>query len=208
VSAARSFGLACAAACAASAGDLAMLLVSTAQHFALVVPTPLALLALAALLGVAGIPLYAIGYAAAARRVCADSPGAARLVRLAGAGTAGIGALIHGTTALAIYDSLALSTSEPTLDPLAAVAQSTALIALWSAAGLCFVAASLPVLWHALRGPEKWALANPLVATLALSTLGASFELGRWFLVPAAPNLAHVVFFALGARAVAGAARA
>jgi hypothetical protein len=207
VTAARGFGLACAAAAAASAGDLALLLVSTAPHFALVVPAPFAVLALAALLGVAGIPLYAIGYAAAARCVCANTPAAAKLVRFAGAGAAAIGALIHGATALAIYDQLALSTSRPALDPLAAVAHSPMLVALWSAAGLCFAAANGPLLWHALRGPEKWALANPLVATLALSALGATFELGRMFLVPAAPNLAHVVFFALGVRSRARAAR-
>jgi len=207
VTPARGFGLACAAAAAASAGDLALLLVSTAPHFALVVPAPLAVLAFAALLGVAGIPLYALGYAAAARSVCANTPGAARLVRFAGAGAAAIGALIHGATALAIYDGLALSSSGPALDPLQAVARSPMLVALWSAAGVCFVAANRPLLWRALRGPERWALANPLAVTLALSAGGAAFELGRMFLVPAAPNLAHVVFFALGARSRARSAR-
>jgi hypothetical protein len=72
---------------------------------------------------------------------------------------------------------------------------------------VCFACANAPLLWHALRGPERWALANPLVVTLALSALGASFELGRWFLLPAAPNLAHVVFFALGMRSRASSAR-
>jgi len=38
---------------------------------------------------------------------------------------------------------------------------------------------------------------------LALAALGLATPLGRAFLVPAAPNLAHVAFFALCARAAA-----
>jgi hypothetical protein len=41
------------------------------------------------------------------------------------------------------------------------------------------------------------ALANPAVFTLGLVAAGQESVLGQAFLVPAAPNLAHVVFFAL-----------
>jgi hypothetical protein len=43
------------------------------------------------------------------------------------------------------------------------------------------------------------ALANPWLVTLAIVLAGTPSEIGRTFLVPAAPNVAHVVFFALAA---------
>jgi hypothetical protein len=205
MSAARGFAVACAAALAASVGDLALLQVGTAP---LSVPAPHAVLALGGLLGVAGIPLYALGYHATAARLCAQTPRGARIVRGAGALAAVIGAAIHAATALAIGAQLAAgSSAAPAPDPLAAVGESPVLVALWAAAGVCFAVANVPLTWRALRGPERWALANPVVLTLALAALGASFELGRRLLVPAAPNLAHLAFFGLGAARARGAKR-
>lgn len=185
-----------------------MLLVSTASHFALHVPAPFAVLALGAVLGVAGIPLYALGYFAAAREVCANAPAAAKLVRGAGVAGAGLGAVIHGATAATIYQQLGAGPSAaPAMGPLESVALSPVLVALWGAATLAVAAAAVGVMFCTLRSRNNfWALTNPLTATLALSALGSSFELGRWFLMPAAPNLAHLLFFALGSRAARAAA--
>ena len=46
------------------------------------------------------------------------------------------------------------------------------------------------------RAPVAWL--NPAAVTLLLArgAAGLPWEIGRSFLVPAAPNLAHVVFFA------------
>lgn len=45
------------------------------------------------------------------------------------------------------------------------------------------------------------ALANPALVTVALVLAGLPSAMGGAFLVPAAPNLAHFVFFAVCARA-------
>jgi hypothetical protein len=47
--------------------------------------------------------------------------------------------------------------------------------------------------------PRWMALANPAFVTLAIVLAGTTSEVGRAFLVPAAPNVGHVVFFALAA---------
>jgi hypothetical protein len=120
-------------------------------------------------------------------------------VRLAGAAASALGAGVHAVTAALIWQQLSLepSASAPQ-DPLSAVAASPPLVGLWAAAGACFLAANAALVWRAAWGPEKWALASPLAWLLALAALGSGFEAGRWLLVPAAPNLAHAVFFALG----------
>ena len=61
-------------------------------------------------------------------------------------------------------------------------------------------------MWAARRGaaPRGWIVANPAVASVLLAAAGAATELGRAFLVPAAPNLAHVVFFAAALRSSRG----
>ena len=204
----RGFAVALCAAVAASLGDLALLLVGTAPHFGRALPAPTVVLAGGGVLGVVGIPLYAVGYRAASSCIRARAPAGARVVRVAGLLAALIGAAIHAATALTIARQLAAGPSAAaTPDPLAAVAQSPALVALWVAAGVCFTAASAPLAWRGLRGPERWTLANPIVLTLAFSVLGAGFELGRWLLAPAAPNLAHAAFFALGRARARRAAR-
>ena len=49
--------------------------------------------------------------------------------------------------------------------------------------------------------PRWLAFANPALLTLGIVFLGAASAVGRAFLVPAAPNVAHVVFFVLAAGA-------
>src|SRR5262245_58878690 len=95
--------LACAAAIAASLGDLLLLWVANSLRPELGLPPPSALaLPIGALLGVAAIPLYGLGYAAVARALRPSSPTLARIVLVCGVGGGAVGAVIHGLTALAI----------------------------------------------------------------------------------------------------------
>ena len=156
------------------------------------------------MLGVVAIPIYVLGYRAAATLVAGAYERHARVI--AGAGTLGsvLGAVIHGCTALVIRHGLA--SGAPAEDPLATVAGSPLLLALWAVATLLVVAASVAFTTAVRRGvpgvPRGLAWANPAVVTIALSLAGSVTPMSRAFLVPAAPNLAHVVFFVACARAM------
>ena len=204
-------GIASAAALAATAGDLLMLLVANSLRAESGLRPPALALPVGGALGVVAIPLYALGYRAVARAIGPGSPKLSRVVQLSGAAAAGIGALIHAATALAIR--AAVASSAPAETPLAAVAQAGApLLAAWGAASLFVLAASLANL--AAPGarrpgsPRALAWLNPAVLTLLLGAAGLAFESGRNYLVPAAPNLAHVVFFAAWGYALAEPRRA
>lgn len=192
-------GLACLAAVAASIGDLLMLYVANSlrPELGLATPGP-AVLWVGGLLGVAGIPLYAVGYRAASRAASDGSLGVARLIFLAGAGASGVGALIHGLTAFLIHSEV--GSVEPGRSPLEAIASwGPGLVVLWSLACLLVVVASLAILRAGLARssglPRWWGWLNPAFATIAIAAVASGSELGRSFVVPAAPNLAHLVFF-------------
>jgi hypothetical protein len=199
----RSCAVAALAAVIATAGDLLMLYVANAgrPELGLAAPPP-ALLWIGGVLGVVAIPIYVLGYRAAATLVAAGYERHARVI--AGVGTLGsvLGAVIHGCTALVIRDGLA--SGVPAEDPLATVAGSPLLLALWAVATLLVVAASVAFATAVRRGvpgvPRGLAWANPAVVTIAVSLAGTLTPMSRAFLVPAAPNLAHVVFFVACAR--------
>jgi len=192
------------AAVVASIGDLLMLAVAnTGRPELRLAAVPPVVLWVGALLGVVAIPFYALGYGHAARLIAQPFPGYARVV--AGAGSLGalLGAVIHGYTALFVRDALA--SGAPAGDPLAAIGNAPPLAAAWALATLLIVAASVAfalAVRHGVPGvPRALALAIPAVVTVAIALVGGATLLGRAFLVPAAPNLAHVVFFAACARA-------
>lgn len=194
--------VACGAAGVASAGDLLLLWAAAAPRPEFGLPgAPARALVAGGFGGVLAIPLYALGWAALARGMHAP-PGHACIVRAAGAYGAALGAVIHGMTTLALAAERAGATAGS--DPLALVGRwGTLLVPLWLLAGALVVAASS--IWGraAWRGeasvPRPVAWMNPAAVTVALGLLGLATPLGRAFLVPAAPNLAHVVFFAAAA---------
>jgi hypothetical protein len=190
------------AAAVASAGDLLLLWVGNARRPELSLGEPGAgWLALGGALGVLGIPVYALGWRDAARLAArAATPAAARTLAAFGAASALLGTAIHGLTALQI--DAALRSAAPAQDPLAAVASGgPALLGLWAAAGACVLIASLIFARAAVRaGAACLALATPAPVTLALVAAALPWTLARAFLAPAAPNLAHLVFFAACAR--------
>lgn len=196
MSARTSLTIATAAAVVATLGDLLMLYVANAGRAELALPPPPALaLAVGAALGVGAIPLYALGYGAVASAIGAVSRRGARVVLACGIGAAMIGAGIHAGTALAIRGATGSAA------PLEAVAAAgPALRIAWALASLLVLAASVVVIRAGAAGsralPRPVAWLNPAAVTLLLGAAGLPWEIGRSFLVPAAPNLAHVVFFA------------
>jgi len=197
----RELAIALSAAAVATAGDLLLLLVGNSQRPELALPQPPAFaLPLGGILGVCAIPFYALGYRAVARAIRPGSPVLARVVLVCGVAAAAVGALIHGLTALAIGEAIRAGTAAA--PPVEAVAASGAvLVASWLAAAVFFLAASAAI--FASRAlPRSVAWLNPVAVTLALVLAGLPTELGRSFLVPAAPNLAHVVFFFVCLRAL------
>lgn len=194
----RSCAAATFAAVIATVGDLLMLYVANAVRPELdLAAAPPGLLWIGGVLGVVAIPIYMLGYRAAATLVAAGYARHARAIASAGTLGSVLGAAIHGCTAFFIRDGLA--SGAPAEDPLAAIAGAPLLLALWAVAALLVVAASVAFATAVRRGvpgvPRGLAWANPVAVTIALSLVGSVTPTSRDFIVPAAPNLAHVVFF-------------
>ena len=200
--------LAAVAALAASAGDLLLLWVASAgrTELGLPAPPPGALLA-GHQLGVFAIPLYGFGYWGVARGIGAAHRRAARFVFVTGALGGAYGGIVHGITGMA--EQLERAAGVAPGDPMAFVARFGAfLVPLWIGLGVAIAAGSVVFAVAIARGhsafPRWMAFANPLVLVLLAALLGAPTPIGRALLVPAAPNLAHVWFFALAALALGG----
>ena len=194
------FGVAAAAAVIATSGDLLLLWVANALRpdLGLSIP-PAGVLRLGAVLGVVAIPMYALGYAAAAARARPALGRGAPWLMVAGGLGAVLGSYIHAATAWLIEEQMRTAETTPVGAPLETVMHAGAgLTVPWAAATVLVLFVSGAMVYAALRGaaPRSWIIANPAVATVLLALAGAATELGRAFLVPAAPNVAHLVFFA------------
>jgi len=195
----RALGIAFVAAGVATLGDLMLLRVANAMRpeLALTPPPPI-VLPLGGLLGVLAIPLYGLGYAGVAEAIRNVSRAWARVVLVCGAGTAAVGAFIHGVTALEIRGAVASGIAAG--PPLESVATSGGLlVAAWIAAAVLVLGASSAVVvagvLHQRALPRWLPWLNPAAVSVALVAVGLPWEAGRSYLVPAAPNFAHVVFF-------------
>jgi hypothetical protein len=192
--------IACGAAVVASAGDLLLLWVAATTRPALGLGSaPTWALGAGHLAGVLAIPLYGLGWAAVARPLAAARPRDAAIVRGAGMYGAALGAAIHGITGAVLAAERGIAGW--VIEPLAVVLRwGTLLVPLWALATLLVLAASwrwTRAAWHDAAGVPRWtAWTNPALGTIALGTAGAVTPIGQALLVPAAPNLAHAVFFA------------
>ncbi len=195
----RDAGIAAAAAGFASAGDLLMLYAANAPRPEFARSSALAgALLVGGVLGVVAIPFYAFGYRAAAR--LAGERRGARLGGLTGLGVGiGIlGAAIHGLTAVSIEADLAAGA--PLRDPVDAIAAwGLPILSMWIVAAVLVGIASLRFAAGVVRvgspGPRWLALATPALLTVLLAAPGLGTPLGAAYLTPAAPNLAHGIFF-------------
>ena len=192
--------LALAGAVAASVGDLALLWVAWAADGRLGIASPPAGTLIAGhYLGVLGILLYGLGYRALAGGIRAVAPRAARAVALLGAVGSVVGAVVHGLTAA--LTATALRTGAPTApDAMAAIPEAALLLPLWAIVAVALALGSAvfatAVGQGGTRFPRACAACNPLLATLVIAVVATPFPLAAAFVVPAAPNLAHVVVFA------------
>ncbi len=161
-----------------------------------------------ALLGTVVIPLYALGYSKVARLVRPHSSKLGWFLAISGTGTAVSFAWVHVFTALVISESLvpAVAGVEPEgltfFQAGLAIGLIPATVFVTTVSIAIFVAASTRV-----RALPRWlALLNPAAATIVLALVALPLEIGRMFLLPSAPNLAHLAFFA-SALAVPGLTR-
>ena len=188
------------AAMAATLGDFLLLFVGKSLSPEFLLPTvPEAFLWVGAILGVVGIPLYGLGYHAASRIVETYSKGASRAVFMFGGLGALIGAIIHACTAFRIHSRLEADAAAAQGPFSSGVGWDPTILVLWMLAGTLIILASVFFGWFVARRGDSslhvLALANPALVTVALVGAGMSTPLFRSFLVPAAPNIAHVVFF-------------
>src|SRR5262245_42724296 len=146
--------------------------------------------------GALAILFYAMGYWQVACGLLPAGETAARRVFLLGAATAGVGAVIHGMTGVTLrYEVLHGGDVSP-------ARIITALLPLWLLGVACGSVANVIYALAILRGPTaypRWmAAANMLVLPVAVSALAlpGGNEV-RALVIPAAPNIAHVIFFAL-----------
>jgi hypothetical protein len=196
------------AAVAATAGDLLLLWVANAQRPELAwlpVPPERALLA-GHLLGTLAIPLFGVGYWGVSRGLPARVGSA---VFALGAYGGALGGAVHAATAMA--EQLERASGIGPGAPLAFVGRHGDLLApLWLVLAALVTLGSVLFAVAVARGgtafPRGMAAASPLVLLALAAGLGAGSEVGRAFLVPAAPNAVHVAFFALAALALGGVA--
>ena len=192
--------MALAGAVAASAGDLALLWVGWANDGRLGVPAaPAGTLLVGYYLGVFGIPLYVLGYAALADGIRDAAPGAARALRLLGAVGSVLGAVVHGLTGALTHAAIRTGASTAPSD-LLAIPEAAFLLPLWVIVALALATGSVVFAAAVRRGgtrfPRWMAWCNPCVATGAIAAFVTPFPTAAAFVVPAAPNLAHLVVFA------------
>jgi hypothetical protein len=187
------------AALLATCGDLLLLWVTNAARPDLALPhPPRGALAIGTYLGVLAIPLFGVGYWHAAAGLAPGSPRAARLVFLLGAYGGAVGGVVHGLTGLIIHIERHAGT--PVVDPFTALTPYRPyLLPLWGLLTVFLVVGSvlyaLAITRRRTVYPRWMALLNPVLIVVALSAVGSTSPVLRAFLVPAGPNVAHVIFF-------------
>jgi hypothetical protein len=187
------------AAVVASIGDFILLAAANAGNAAFDwIPTPSdRALLIGTYLGLLTIPCYAFGYRTAAHKL-EDAYG--RWFLRLGLAAAVLGGTTHALTGLTIHLGRAKGLSGSDFAAVLAPA-GTYLVPIWVMLAMAAIAASYFFAAGVLRGrsslPRWTAPANPIVLILAISLLAAPFAFGRVFVVPAAPNLAHVLFFGI-----------
>jgi len=185
------------AAVVASVADLMMLsvvLISAPE----VKVAPGVLLSVSAILGSIAIPFYALGYAAIARSFTSPAPGLRRTIVVSGIIVGVMGGILHAATAVFIWRSWE---SGLMVKPGDVLHSGLLLPMLWGLATAATLLASGALGFAVVAGKSSLrpvvAVLNPVVGTaliVSLVLVSGSKNLAE-FLVPAAPNLAHVIFF-------------
>jgi uncharacterized protein DUF6796 len=186
---------------AATVGDFLMLYVVNAGGEMLHLPPPgTAVLFVGYVLGIFAIPLYGVGFWAVAKILAAETPLSGQVVLVSGVIMAVLGGIIHGVTGISIEAQV--RTGEIMKEPLAGVLEyGVYLLPLWAIASVLSCIVSVGFAWGILNGqsrlPRSMSLFNPVLLTVFFTLAGTATPMLKAFLVPAAPNVAHLVFFAL-----------
>jgi len=157
---------------------------------------PSGALAVSQWLGAFTIPLYAVGYISLSRGLL--GPGRA-IVYWLGLYTSALGGVIHAVTAIVISVSPVDATESAdafSFDP--QILPYLVPFVLVTAIGLLMasVAWSIAVLRRESAFPRWLGILNPLTCILLVLFAGLPFPLGRLFVVPMAPNIGGLLFFA------------
>lgn len=158
------------------------------------------ILMIGGILGVVAIPLYGSGYWAVAQIIKPASILLSTIIFACGVSIAFLGAVIHGYTALIIHDAPASGASLGTPIEFMTGASEFVFIA-WIVATLLVLIASMSIL-IATRSAglsfARWPLwLNPAVVTPMLAVIALTWDGGQLYLLPAAPNVAHIIFFSV-----------
>ncbi|MCP5144722.1 MAG: hypothetical protein H6978_07850 [Gammaproteobacteria bacterium] len=147
--------------------------------------------------GVIAIPFYAIGYNKAAMLLSRRSGQTERWIRMLGICIGMVGACIHLLTALRISNVLDRSWEYEGLFTVL-VGDDRTLAAMWGFVLVAGTVASVIFARQVRRMPDVpryVAWLNPALMTAAITIAVMPVATDYWYLVPAAPNLAHAIFF-------------
>jgi hypothetical protein len=192
--------LATLSAVAATFGDFLMLYVVNANSVLNLPSHESVLLPLGYFMGVLAIPLYGFGFWAIAKIFTPGAFRAGRFVLVSGVMMAVIGGIIHGVTGITIEAQIRADFSH--LEPIAALLEyGVYLIPLWAMASALSLIGAVGFASGALSGKTIFspciAVFNPLVLAVVIGLAGAMTPAMRVFLVPAAPNIAYMLFFGI-----------
>jgi hypothetical protein len=186
---------------AATIGDFLMLYVVNANAVHNSPSHESVLLLLGYFLGAFAIPLYGFGFWAIAKIFAPDASRAGRVVFISGVMMGVIGGIIHGVTGVTIEAQLRAGGAHP--EPIAAIIleYGVYLIPLWAAASALSLIGAVGFASGVVSGKTIFspfiAVCNPVVLTVCVGLAGTVTPAIRVFLVPAAPNVAHVLFFGM-----------
>jgi len=185
---------------AATFGDFLMLYIVNANAAQTLPSHATILLPLGYFLGVFAIPLYGFGFWAIAKIFEPGAIRAGHFVLVSGVMMAIIGGIIHGVTGITIEAQLRADGSH--LEPIAALVEyGVYLIPLWAIASVLSFIGAVGFASGVISGKTIFspfiAVFNPVVLTVVIGLAGTMTPAIRMFLIPAAPNVAHVLFFGM-----------
>lgn len=185
----------------ATVGDFLMLYVVNAGGEVFHLPPPgTAVLTVGYFLGVFTIPLYGVGFWAVARILATGTPFAGRVVLVSGVIMGVFGGIIHGVTGISIEAQVRAGGIMK--EPIEAIFDyGVFLLPLWGVASILSCTGSVGFAAGVASGksilPRFISIFNPVVLTACVGLAGSATPMLRAFLIPASPNVAHVIFFGL-----------
>lgn len=197
----RSLTIAWFAAITASVGDFLLLFVGNSLHAGTRLESSKVLLAMGGLLGCVAMPCYAFGYAALARVIRQRARITAAIMLCSAIAFGVVCSLTHGVTWMVIRSSMStVRAGSSSFSPMESVVrQGGPQLQLWIigvVVGLVLAIAIVRSGFLRTSAIPRWlAVLNPLTLTILIGFLSAFSRIGLLYILPMAPNVAHIVFF-------------